>query len=251
MIWVFGDSYAEDAKWAQIISNNLDMPVTCLGLGGSSIDYTYKTFNDYRNQIKNEDIVIVATTHLSRRWFFKDQPRETTFFYYLYDTNECSEKFKYYINYLTNNDVYNTYLINFLYNIEYLTKQLNLHTILLPCFDDTDNFFKNIPQETPLNIAHGDFYKISLNEFDPKFLNSYSIHQYIQQELRLNHMIKTNHTILANKIIDNIKIKKPIDLTTGFVTNVLNAKTLKDIDFSKQELFDVHLNDAFWNYHSF
>jgi len=59
--------------------------------------------------------------------------------------------------------------------------------------------------------------------------------------LRRCHFIKSNHDILADKLFNNIRNNKRLNLNQGFVEAVLTKDTLKDIKFSEQELFDVHL----------
>ena len=53
-----------------------------------------------------------------------------------------------------------------------------------------------------------------------------------------NHLIKSNHIILAHKILSNIKNKTPINLTDGVMKNVITKDLLEDESFMIEELFD-------------
>lgn len=251
-IWAFGGSYSEIKShdhdtWMQQISNNLGTELKSFGISGSSLDYTYKTFNEIRDQIDNNDIIIMTIQDLDRRWFFKDDPDKTNYYYWASRLDQ-NKALKYYLLYLNNSEIHNLYFLNFFHNLHNFIKKKNIHTVILPGFVDSNTLLNDKKIEFDnFNIAYGTLNQLSQDELNPMFIKKYDY----TYDMRTHHMIKTNHTILANKIIDNIKNKTPIDLQTGFIKDIVNQYSLKDIEFSKKELFNIHLNDDVWNYYKF
>lgn len=252
-LWVFGDSYAKhyenlDNQWTALVSKSLNTDMRTFGLVGSSAEYTYNCFNKVRQDIKKNDIVVLALTTHSRRWFFKDYPNHTAqpapgtdykepkSVYNPTGISNVDVALSLYEDHLNNHDVFNTYLENFLYNLDYHTKKLNLHTIILINFYDTEYFLKDKRNQfSSLRFSNGMMLDISLNEFTKDFFLEYNTSI---PDIRINHMIKSNHTILANKILDNIQNNKEIDLTTGFLKHIFNKQNFNDPNFIKEELFN-------------
>lgn len=255
-VWVFGDSFVHldhrpDDLWMKQVANDLNEPLNCFGLGGTAIEYTYFKFNEYRTSIQENDTVIVALTDINRRWFFRDKPQEAVKAYSLEGDKDTVEAYKYYGMYLMQHtDPIYTYLYNFVSNLNYITEKLNLHTIVLFCFSDIENLAK-INEFSNINFATGNLFQVCYNEFKESFITKYGLLNYAQNDLRRCHLTYSNHTILKNKIINHIKNKTPINLNEGFITNILDKHSLTDIEFSKQELFNIHLDPSIWNFHSF
>lgn len=252
-IWTFGDSYAEqyvglNDQWMQRIANNLSTDVKPFGLVGTSTEYTYTKFNENRKDLKDSDIIIIALTTHSRRWFFKDYPSHSaypapgtdykapTVIYNPTGFDIINESLELYEECLNNRDVSKTYLENFLYNLDIITKTLNLHTIILINFFDTNYFLKDKKDWFPnLHFTNGMMLEISLDEYTKEYVLDCDT---TVTDPRVNHMIKDNHIILSNKIIDNIKNKTPIDLTSGFVKHILNKERLTNQEFINDQLFN-------------
>lgn len=251
-IWVFGDSYAEqynnlDKQWMQLVSDNLQTDIRSYGLVGSSAEYTYMSFLNVRKEIKEQDIIIIMLTTHSRRWFFKDYPNHTAqpapgtdykapvSIYNSTGINEVDEALLQYEDNLNNLIVFETYLQNFLYNLDHITKKLNLHTIIIPNFYDTQYFLEDKKNLYPnINFANGIIVDASLNEFTKDYLIEFSTSEV---DVRVNHLIKLNHIILANKIINNIKNKSIINLSSEFVKHIIDKNKLYNKDFIEDQLF--------------
>jgi len=56
-------------------------------------------------------------------------------------------------------------------------------------------------------------------------------------DVRVNHILKSNHTTLANKLLDNIKNKTPLNFKNGFTENVFDENSMNDLTFINEELF--------------
>jgi hypothetical protein len=54
-------------------------------------------------------------------------------------------------------------------------------------------------------------------------------------DVRHNHMCLSNHTILANKLYNQIVNNQPLDLTFGFIKDILK-NNYADLEFANKEL---------------
>ena len=228
-IWIFGDSFVDNKSfevrtdiinphdsWCKIVGDHFNQPVHNFGKCGSSPDYTYYMFRNARDMIQPNDTVIVAVTSIYRRWLFPEKPHQGVIFNFdIFESEypkEVSTAINYYLRYLNENGdrLYSTYLLDFLYNLEYLTKELNLHTIVLPCLSEEELFLKeNKSKFTKFHLAQGNLYSITLGQYKkPTYDKIVRSHVY---DGLTSHFMKSNHPILADKIIRNIAKEVVID----------------------------------------
>ena len=239
-IWIYGDSFVDNKSfedrtdvmnlhdsWGKIVGNHFNQQVHNFGKCGSSPDYTYHMFSKSRDGIQPNDIVIVAITSIYRRWFFFEKPHQGVIhsfdIFQLEYPKEVSIAIDYYLRYLNENGdlLYSTYLIDFLYNLEYLTKELNLHTIIIPCLSEEEKFLnENSSKFTKFHLAKGNLLNVSRNQYKTPTYEKI-VAPYVYDGLT-SHFMKSNHPILADKIIRNIENKELIDLDTEFIQNILN-----------------------------
>lgn len=241
-LWIFGDSFAHYTPyniWAKQIVELTNANPQYYGEGGTSLEYTYEKFNEQRNNIQDNDIIVLALTDINRRWFLRDNLKDTIWMI-MSQNNETGNAIENYLKYLNNESLFPVYLTNFMCNLEYLTKKKNTHTIVLPCFDTTLHWLISHKELFPsVHVADKSLMSISQREFeDPNLLQHYT--NVVQGDLRRCHLIESNHSVMANILYNNIKNNEPL-LLKGFVEGVLNKHTLTNTDFSHQELFDVHL----------
>ena len=242
-IWVFGDSFLKHFpthpdSWVELTSKQLNQEVTSYAKNLSTVEYTFFKFNEMKHQIKENDILIISLTLLLRRWFFIERPFIIDGVRYVNDQEQ--EAIYYYDRFLKyNTELHQVYAQNFLYNVHNLTEKLNLHTIIFPNFFDFDNLIKKIEPELPLlNFVVGRLGIISDYEFDNKIVETSGVEWFMKRDIRLNHLIKSNHKILSEKVIDNIKNKTKINLTKDMVQGVLDNRMLTDPEVFKNELFE-------------
>lgn len=255
-VYVFGDSFTElysDLKnqYIQIIANEFKTNVQGFGLSASSIEYTYYKFNNIRNEIKEKDIIIVGLTSYNRRWFFKYYPGNLVKIYnsgvfeeykeWLNSPNNNPkeiEALELYSHVLNNKNLQEYYLLNFLYNLNYVTKIKNLYTIVFLNLYDIYMLIKDKLDFPHIRFAKNMMLDISLNELTKEYVSNYDQSIY---DLRINHISKSNHLILAEKVIENIKSNQPIDCNVGFEKNFISFESLKDQNFIDKELFGGYL----------
>lgn len=239
-IWTFGDSFSKHFKkskhfnnlsdtWIERISHKLDQPVISNSKPLLTLEHTFENFNNMRKEIKENDVVIITITNIDRRWFFRDHPLKVLYL------NTIEQKAVNNCSHLDNLlETQETYIINFLYNLNTITRKLNLHTIVLPSFYDAEVLLNKIK----LNFNDLHFSDISLGTVSyNEFLEGYSLPDF-GKDPRVNHLTKNNHIILSHKILENIQNKKLIELTSGFENNFIDQNLLNDPFFKKEQLFD-------------
>ena len=159
-VWVFGASGSAmmentPDQWMQKLAQLLNTDVKSLAIHGASLDFNYQKFNQIRYNIKNKDVIILYMPGFERRWFFKDRPSDTVMLELKANADE-THAIEQYIRYLDNPEVHELYLINFLCNVDHLTKKLNLTTILLNPFVDLENFIETKKDMFPhIHVAKG------------------------------------------------------------------------------------------------
>lgn len=242
-VWVFGASGShvidnEPDQWPRHLANLLNTNVNSLALTGTSLDYMYQKFMEVRNDIAENDVILISVIGFEREWLFKDYPHKSMLFAPPNDDRRYKEAIEYYIRYLQSKELQELKLINFLYNLDYLSKQKNLKTILIIPYVDIGEFLNYKKDLFPhLHIAKGLLIEVSCNEIEKNILRR---QQYINfdDDRRLNHLTRSNHIILSQKIHNWITQEIPVDLTEGFVENHYTDDAKKNTEFIKYELFN-------------
>ncbi len=232
-LWVFGNSFSDQGPgkntWMKQVADNLQYTAQYHSLGGTSLDYVYKTFNDCRSQIRPNDVLILTMTDTNRRWLYKDEPENAIW------TATGSEEVDLYLECLDQLQIHELYLQNFLYNINNFAKN-NIHTILLPCFRGISDFLNSVARNYEhLHIANRSIIEVSKEEWEPgEFYASGIMRNTL--DCRANHLTTSNHNIMRDKLLNNIHNKEPIVLS-GFRTNFVNTKRLYDPEFITHETY--------------
>ena len=198
-------------------------------------DSLFKLFKgeQCRASITQDDLVIICLTEATRVYFFKDFPvisaaesihhvdplvRSTI-------TKDQLLAIKYYQTYFEHIHMHKMkfHLLNFLHSANALAAELKIKIIIIDSVlkDNIDcNRYKN------LIISNGSLVNVSDNEaVDHKILPT--IH--LRGDKRPNHLCRSNHAILAKKVVDTITTNVALDLTLGF-----NEKIIKELTFSPE-----------------
>lgn len=245
-IWVFGASGSAmidnvPDQWMQKAASLLNTDVKSLAIFGASLEYNYQKFNQIRNKIKENDVIVLYIPGFERRWLFKDRPGDTVILE-INASHEENKAIEQYIRYLDHPEIHETYLLNFLCNVNNLTKKLNLKTILLNPFIDLENFILSKTNLFPyIHVVEGQMVYVTCDEYKSGLLRQTGSTRGIpilENDLRLNHMCRSNHLILAEKIYNYVKNNIPIDLT-GFKEDIYTTESVKDKDFVEYELFNA------------
>lgn len=203
-LWIFGDSYAQPNniphQWMYLLADDLSTEMKSLAVNSTALEFTYQRFNIARKKIAKNDTLVIVLTDFDRRWFFKQHPEFAEKDVSPTDNKKENKAIQLYREFLDHKEIHRTYLIDFLYNLHALTEELELHTIILPVFEDVESFLSDKKDLFPLfNIATGKLKDIANNV-----------------DVNLNYMTTNAHTALANKLVNNVKNRTSIDLKEGF-----------------------------------
>lgn len=256
-IWAFGDSFVADYKnipkyknqqdkrgiipWVYDVGKQLNQDVHNKALCGSSPDYSYECFNNARDFIQDNDILIIGITNLDRRWLLRRIPYYTVWndIKIINEVNDPSiaTAIKQYLTHIDHREIYQTYCLDFLYNVDNLTKERNLHTIVLPLMHDEFVWLDGLSFKfTKFHWPNYPLTQVANNEYEEKFFNK--IHGNIIADGKVNHLTWSNHTILANKIVNNINHKTRLDFENDFIKNTITEHTTNNKNFIAWELAD-------------
>ena len=242
MLYIFGDSFASIHEseeiswtWTNTVAATLGHDQTNFGCGGSGLEYTFEQFEQCRAFITQDDLVIICLTAATRGYFFKDHPvisaadaESIRHFDPLVRSTITKDQLlaiKYYQTYFEHIHMHKMkfHLLNFLHSANALAAELKIKIIIIDSVlkDNIDcNRYKN------LIISNGSLVNVSDNEaVDHKILPT--IH--LRGDKRPNHLCRSNHAILAKKVVDTITTNVALDLTLGF-----NEKIIKELTFSPE-----------------
>jgi hypothetical protein len=170
-------------------------------MNGTALEFTYQRFNIARQKIKEYDTVVVALTDFDRRWFFKQYPQIAETDKSPTDNKKENRAIELFRKYLDHKEIYQVYLIDFLFNLQAISEDLKLFTIVLPCYEDIDVFLSDKKHLFPsIEIANGHLSRLTGNDV----------------EILLNHMNASKHQVLKEKLLKNIRDKVQINLNEGF-----------------------------------
>jgi hypothetical protein len=254
-LYIFGNSFSMDDTdgkgnvpyhllWTSMLVKEFNCEQINISVPGNPIGSIANQIELRRDRIYYNDILIVFLGVIRTHFFFEDRPyisssRAMEF----YDCPEEilpeeKEAIKQYEKWLINPTNEKLFTLNFLHNLDDLTRRLNLKTVVIrtyphPAYDDdiTDERYPN------LIISKGNIWKQSEGEFESKhlfdFLNPKTFNFLF--DFRTNHFTVENHEVLAGKLINSIRDGVPLDLNTGFhKKNVRLADRKELIDFLNQ-----------------
>jgi hypothetical protein len=244
-LWIFGDSFAEIKfdnhlgwEWQIQIANYFRCDLYNVSHKGSSSEWITLQLSKNWNKIAKDDIVIILIPYWDRQCIFSEDPD----FNHLSTIENCNkdQKIKNRWNKYSKNqrDAFTKYFMH-LHDtnlIKLKTSSLyawinNLNLYKKPLVLETrshsiDNYFQD-----NCVTAIGNLMDVSLAEWEN--INDWDTmtNRSLYIDPRLSHLVKKNHTVLANKIIDFFINDNLVNLNTGFYTKVINKE---NIDFEKK-----------------
>lgn len=246
-LWTFGSSLADPRdyrqsdnimteQWLNQVAEQLNYKHQPFGLAGSSHDYMYKKFYDVKDDIQDNDVIIVAMTVMyGRTWFIEDKPNVSTIHSNQLTADE-KNAYKQYLAYLDKNpSIAIVHLCNFFESVNRIAKNKNVKTIVFyPTYEEMnaiDSFKHNMPD---IYFVHDHFMNVIAGEVN----DEYNIFEIAKIDKRYNHMCKSNHIILANKIVNYLKYGNNITLT-DIIKNVVNKDFFNNEEKQLYELFGM------------
>jgi hypothetical protein len=128
------------------------------------------------------------------------------------------------------------HLKNFLCALHYITEKLELKTIVTPNFTDTQHFLNTNKELFPLfRIPNRTMYDVSmLGELTNDFFNHWHKNNH---DPRPGHITRSNHIIMADKLLRNIQHNELLDFSTEFIENNVGFDKEHNKEWCDYELF--------------
>jgi hypothetical protein len=250
-LYVFGDSFATAEinptwnageierffakKWSVLLSKKLGVELQNYGISGSSLEYTYYKFDQISSNLKEDDVVVIVLTDLLRKWIIKDRPG-TSSLWHIERHGDLHRKIIkaaqwYFVNVL-NYEIEEVHLHNFLHAVIATTSHLKVKPLFIFAFDKVSRGnwaidINSVNQSLINNFAIGTLWEISSCEIEHQDTAS-AVRVHLKKEFRLNHLSDIQHNVLADKILNYIHNRTPVDLTTEFVKNIYKKQDLID-----------------------
>ncbi len=204
-LWIFGDKFVQpnniQSQWMYKLAHELKCDIESLAKNGTALEFTYQRFNIARKKIKEYDTVVVSLTYLHHRWFFKQYPEWAEFDKSPTDNKKENKAIELFRKYLDHKEIYQTYLLDFLFNLQAITEELKLNTIVIPCYSDVEAFLADKRYMFPsIEIVEGNISNLAGNNV----------------ELILNHINVDNHEILFRKFLAYTRDRVSVNLNEGF-----------------------------------
>lgn len=254
-LWIFGDSWSAlwpdrdpIRVWTRQLSHAL---ATELGeviqlrnnsLVGSAQDWALNEFLKVVHLIDPNDIVIFILTSPARFWYFEDEPTISNWNIMDLDQHISSEQAKaieLFIKHIQRPHIDGLAMRSRLGLIAYEIARRGLNrALIIPGFDMD---LVGCDQYEHLLFAQGNLSFIQWGEYKDKKKLDEMLDQgqsgYFQGgDCRYNHMCLCNHDVLVKKILDTLVKGQPLDLTSGFHTELIGPDWLSDQDLVDSEL---------------
>ena len=237
-LWIFGDSYGVHVEqdpslvnkwfWGYEVAKKLQCQYyNNQSQMGVSNEYIQYLMMQNEKNISCDDYVIVISTSISRRWFFKEFPQLSN--YYIENIREFLQKdqyvaLEYYIRHLYNPEADLLNMHRFLGWIHYMTQLRQWNLLLIPGFE-SDGY--------PIGhkyMVKGSLYDVSFNEFENDDDVGWYYHDYCQgRDKRSGHISKINHEILADKIYQTFTDNVCLDLNENFTKKIISHSSIDNI----------------------
>lgn len=255
-LWVFGDSYACEVNphynyenrcdwiWPIRLSKMLGLERTAVvGQYGVSNEYIMYQVKEYKHHIHPNDVVVIISSGMGRRWFFKNSP-ELSNIGSLWMTEMQGKKDNFWKRDMWNGkgkqtqkaiEYYLTYIADENHQLDFIYLEMFLawcyqaqqwgqwqNMILLAGFEGMPLHSGNATEFSLFDIDSAEIDKDNI-EHKQRFLDHYDF-----KDPRIMHLSRPNHEVMAQKLYENIANNKPLDFTTGFETDLyLDESTWK------------------------
>lgn len=230
-LWVFGDSYGVPLSnsinwfWADQVKNELNCVehVNRCVLGAAN-EFTQYCIMREESNISPEDYVIVISTSIDRKWFFRTAPYAGNFFCSNLEEmvgKPSAKAVEQYVLHLMNPDMIYVNFHQFLGWVHYVTDKNKWNLLVVPGFE-SDGFPISHNYE-----VKGSLFDVCENEFQSDSDNLWYYKDFCRgRDNRAGHLIKDNHSVLAKKITETFNKGKPLDLTNGFQTKIISKQNI-------------------------
>lgn len=235
-LWIFGDSFSElqapgqlGWEWQLQIANELRCDLYNVAHNGTSSEWITLQLSRHWNSISKEDIVIVLIPNWDRQCIFSDSPDFTHLTTIENCNNDQRTKQRWNKYSLDQRDAFAKYFM-YLHDEELVklkTSSLyswinNLKVDKVPLVLETRNQSVKNDFYNHYVTATGNLMGVSEAEWKDINIWNTITSRALYHDPRISHLTKRNHSVLANKILEYIKHDVPVDLRTGFHTEIID-----------------------------
>lgn len=256
-LYIVGDSFTQPPRaeesyqpWFNRLATEMNLQViNCSGMGTSQ-DFAVQQLSGLMHQMTKHDKILWLLTHAARFWFFDNRPRLTNANIINIDDEMNPEEEQAVKNYMMQiqrppldllwQDTRLGWLSAHAKRIGMQAPQIVLGFPRVVAQDRKmfDIFFSH-EQLDNLRISNGDL----LNHVEAPEMKRYHQGQGYESavwkgyDCRFNHLIKSNHDIMLQRMITAFDTDKPVDLLSpGWTTAVIDDESIKDPTFIEKEL---------------
>jgi hypothetical protein len=232
-LWIFGDSYGaltsdqyNDSKewhWISVLSKTITTnKVVSVCHHGASNEWIFLQFREHISHIAKDDLVIVISTNIDRRWFFYDNVGASNLNVLNASISKLSKEQKnaveQYLLYLRNPVISPLLFDQFCNSLHYIAEKNKFNLLILPGFEE-----KGFPISGKYSVT-GSLFDVCKNEIRGKTVEKWA--KFIStkhngDDPRIGHLSEINHLVLANKLINTFQTGQLLDLNTGFHEEIL------------------------------
>lgn len=252
-IFMVGDSFAAAPKqgdeyrpWYIQTAEKLQMNCENHAMIGVSQDWCFWKLSIHLKELTAEDQILVVLTHSGCFWFFDDKPQMTNPNIVNIDKELSKDQLDAVLKFMTHIQRPPLDTQQMAHRIGWLDAQIQRYKLkpahILCAFPLTIDMGYDMSELEDWNeyknviISNGNLQNdIQIKELKKGEPSEYKV--WKGYDCRYNHLIKSNHEVLAERVYQGIVNGTPIDLkSSGFKTNVIEDSIFEDKDFIEKEL---------------
>ena len=252
-LFMVGDSFAAAPKvgdryrpWYIQATEKLGMNCENHSMIGVSQDWCFWKLSMHFKELTADDQILVVLTHPGRFWFFDDKPQMTNPNIVNIDKELSKDQLDAVLKFMTHIQRPPLDIQQMSHRIGWLNSQIERYKLrpahilsAFPLMVDIGYDMSELEdwsQYKNVIISNGNLQNdIQIKELKQGEPSEYKV--WKGYDCRYNHLIKSNHEVLAERVYQGITNGTPIDLKTpGFKTNVIQDSIFEDKDFIEKEL---------------
>lgn len=252
-LFMVGDSFAAAPKvgdsykpWYIQATEKLKMNCENHSMIGVSQDWCFWKLSMHFKELTADDQILVVLTHPGRFWFFDDKPQMTNPNIVNIDKELSKDQLDAVLKFMTHIQRPPLDIQQMSHRLGWLNSQIERYKLkpahilsAFPLMVDIGYDMSELEdwsQYKNVIISNGNLQNdIQIKELKQGEPSEYKV--WKGYDCRYNHLIKSNHEVLAERVYQGITNGTPIDLKTpGFKTNVIQDSIFEDKDFIEKEL---------------
>lgn len=251
-LFVVGDSFAQPLKetqraqtWLEILGQELgrhhgcDIEVINKSCYGVAQDFNWFFLQMWAEagEITADDYVVVVLTHPSRYWYFEDEPDLSNGQFIIgFDQHVTAAQEQAVRSYISEIQRPTLDCVQMVSRLGWLANAVTEYGWRRPLV------IRGFPFDTfaagsycNLNWARGCLFDIQIGEFEPDAELDRTTVYFEGIDCRYNHLCLSNHQILGHRASQALINNSVLDLTEGYLKNIMPPAVDADPDFAQRE----------------